>query len=68
MTIEELEDYFNSAQLPAQIELHKSTRITNVRKFIDSHLAVLRQNGERGPFGAFFDRLLQVKTIVGEQR
>ena len=64
MTINELEAYFNAATLPKELWLNKATHIVNVRAMVDSHIEVLKTNEGRPAFGAFYDRLMQVKKVL----
>lgn len=64
MNITDLEEYFKTATLPKELQINRSTRITNVRRMVDNHLEVLKQNGDKPTFSTFYDRLLQVKEII----
>lgn len=64
MTLNELEEYFKTATLPKELWLNKATHITNVRAMVDSHIEVLKVNEGRPAFGAFYDRLRQVKKAI----
>jgi hypothetical protein len=60
----ELKAYFESVELPKTLELNKSELITNVEKFIQSHLQVVLHNSKNKVFKPYLDRLEQVKTII----
>jgi hypothetical protein len=64
MDIQAIEQFFKDRPLPSNIQLDKGTSITNVRKFVDSHLAVLKQY-EHSPMSApFADRLVKVAEML----
>lgn len=60
--LSELEQFFKGAKLPKEIQLEAGTNITDVSKFIDSHLAVLRNNGNKPAYQSFHQRLLTLKA------
>ena len=64
--VEELEQYFNSVQLPNSIRLTYSEEIQDVKAFIASHIFIAREHAgsARGTFSAFYDRLVQLKKII----
>lgn len=67
MTIEELEVYFKSVELPkAPVQLNPSHRITDVELFLSSHLMPLK--GQPLPFNAIarpmYERLIEFKTFL----
>lgn len=65
MTLSELEKYFSEANLPEEpIQLDKHTKITNVRKFVDSHLEVLRGNSGNKTFMPYYNRLMKLKNFI----
>lgn len=64
MTIEELEDYFKSAALPKELQLHRSTKIGNVRKCVDSYIAIAKQYQGRPIAEIFINHLIAIKAAV----
>lgn len=64
MDLTALDAFFKERKLPQSIELDKGTRIMNVRKFVDSHIAVLKQYGHSPMSAPFADRLLKVAEIL----
>ena len=64
MTADELDAYFKSIELPAKISINRSTEIINVRRFIDGHLAVIRNYGDNPSYSLFMARLMEVKGII----
>ncbi|PWV56088.1 hypothetical protein [Chitinophaga sp. S165] len=59
--IQEMEEFFKTADLPETIELSAGSVITNVPAFIFSHLQIIKLRKGVGIFEVFYDRLLQVK-------
>jgi hypothetical protein len=59
-----LQSYFESIELPKTLQLNKSELITNVEKFIKSHLQVVLHNNNNNTYKPYLDRLEQVKTII----
>lgn len=68
MSIEELEQFFSDAQLPAQLKLDQATRIIDVPRFLDGHFSVLRQNAGNSAFAGFQLRLEQAREIIIKQQ
>jgi hypothetical protein len=64
MTINELGDYFKAATLPKELVLHKSTRIMDVRKCVNSYIAIAKQYEGRPTADVFLDHLLQIKAAI----
>lgn len=64
MTLSELEDYFNSATLPHELELNRSTRIVGVKKCVASYIAVARQYEGKPIADVFIDHLMQIKVAL----
>jgi len=62
--IEELELYFNKATLPESIALDSGTTITEVPKFIGSHLAILHNCGDKPVYEVFYNRLIKLKELL----
>lgn len=58
MSIQELEDFFKSRELPAEISTHPAIKIVDVPKFIDTQLIQIRANGLKTPA---YDRLIELK-------
>ena len=62
--IREIEDFFRSNKPPKEVKLGEGITVTDTVKFISSHLAVLRNNGEKPMYEVFYLRLLKLKEIV----
>ena len=63
VTIDELEEYFKSAELPEEIYLSSAEKITDVRKFIEGHLRTLRSNSGQKVYLPYYERLRKVKEL-----
>jgi hypothetical protein len=61
--IEELEQFFNSSNLPSKVKLSFGT-ITDVPKFIKSHLSYIKANKQKLTFRPYLERLVEVKNLI----
>jgi hypothetical protein len=59
--IQEMEEFFKTADLPTTIELGPGSVITDVPAFVYSHLQIIKLRKGVGIFEAFYDRLVIVK-------
>jgi hypothetical protein len=64
MTIDELEAWFRNKELPVSVKLGPGVNIDNVKSFVDSHIQVLRNMGQKQAYQAFYDRLIALKNIL----
>lgn len=64
MTINELEEYFKTAVLPKELVLHRSTNILNMRKCVDSYIAVAKAYEGRPIAETFINHLLGIKAAL----
>jgi uncharacterized protein DUF6371/uncharacterized protein DUF6965/zinc ribbon protein len=65
LEIAELEQYFREITLPTQpIKLNQCTTISDVSRFIESHLTIIRANNGKRDFQPFLDRLIELRNIV----
>jgi hypothetical protein len=64
MTLNELEDYFKAAELPHELQLHRSTRILDVRKCVDSFIRNAKAYEGRPTAEIFIEHLLQIKYAL----
>ncbi len=63
--IEELESFFISLEAPERaIELNKGATITDLKKFVDSHLATVKANNGNRAFLPYLERLEKVKEVI----
>lgn len=60
-----IEQYFKSIEFTDDvIELDQCTTITNIKQFVESHLAILNAKG--GRLRPYYDRLLKLYQIYHE--
>jgi hypothetical protein len=64
MKLEEIETYLNSVPLPEYITIQRGEHITDVRKFVDSHISTLRANSGNRTFLPYYNRLLALVKIL----
>ena len=62
--ISALESFFANAKLPKEVKLYEGSSIHNIQQFINSHLNVLRNNGDKPIFEVFYQRLIHLKNII----
>ena len=63
--IEELEKFFDSTDLPSgPIKLNAWSTIIDVRGFIESHIATLKNYNGNPHFRPHLDRLIEFKTLI----
>jgi hypothetical protein len=60
----ELEQYFKSVTLPAEIRLSQCENIIDVKKFITTSLANCRAGMGLKTFEAAYDRLMKLKELL----
>jgi hypothetical protein len=66
--IQELKDYFNSIEIPTEpVYLHASTKIDDVRFFLNSHFNALEHNPDTKVNAPMIDRLILLKTILEQK-
>ncbi|TDQ08594.1 DUF6965 family protein [Pedobacter metabolipauper] len=66
MTYEELEGAFHGITVPDEAQLDDGVRITNVPKFIKSHLQVIKGAQNARMSTVFEDRLIKLLEIIAE--
>jgi hypothetical protein len=63
--LSELESYFSEIKLPiTAVKLDPSTTVTNVSRFIKSHLSTAKANNGKRSFLPYLHRLQQLKQIL----
>ncbi len=62
----ELESYFKKAKLPVVVHLDAGTMISDTARFVASHLSVLRNNMDKPLYEVFYQRLVQLKEMIGK--
>ena len=61
--IDKLEKYFNSIQLPDEIDLVSGFTVTRVKEFIDANIKIIKRYSEDDN-KPFLDRLKDIKNVV----
>jgi hypothetical protein len=64
MSLPDIEQFFNSVSLPKEVKLSKFETIIDVKKFVRSHLEVLKSNSGNVAYMPFYERLLKLKEIL----
>lgn len=64
-TIEELEEYFNSVEIPQTVKFNRGTTWHNVPQHVKDYITLIKQKG----LGQYttqpsFDRLLELKAFL----
>jgi len=62
--IQELEEFFKTADLPSTVVLSKGCTIIDLPAFIYSHLAIIKLRKGVPLFDVFYDRLVLVKNKI----
>jgi hypothetical protein len=66
-SIVELEHFFNNNPLPSgEVKLSPCETIIDVRKFIDSHMSVIKSKKGIKTYKPYYDRLIKLKNIINE--
>lgn len=60
--INELEEKL--IDLPNQVKLNDHTTLTNVKSFVESHLAVVRNYNGNKTYQPYLDRLVELKKVI----
>ena len=66
--ISELEQFFDEVDLPKGTVINKWTKTTDVRKFIDLHLAVAKAQRGNPTFLPYLNRLQKLKKILTQNK
>ena len=65
MKLNDLETFFNSIEMPTeQIKLNKAETIIDCKKFVDSHLKILKGQKGNKVYLPYYDRLLKLYKIL----
>ena len=64
MTLAELKQFFSSHPLPTQLRVSRAILISDLRKFVESHLHIIEAREGIPAFACFIDRLIEVKEIL----
>lgn len=67
MTLEQLEELFNTSELPHSIQLSPGNYIPNVPTWVEKQLAYARHN-QNIPllFDPVYERLMRMKELIGK--
>jgi|DEB0MinimDraft_4_1074332.scaffolds.fasta_scaffold01710_9 hypothetical protein len=64
MKLDEIEAYLKDAELPEYIQITDAEKVTDVRLFIDNHIAMLRANSGNRTYLPYYNRLLALTKIL----
>jgi len=64
MKLDEIEAYLKDAELPEYIQITDAEKVTDVRLFIDNHIAILRANSGNRTYLPYYNRLLALTKIL----
>ena len=59
--LNELEEFFKKVSRVGAVQLDEGSKVENVSIFVDSHLKVLRHNGDKPMYDVFYQRLLKLR-------
>lgn len=63
--IESAEAFFKTAVLPdGCIVIEEGVKVINLKKFVDSHLTVIRNNMDKAIFKPYYERLIKLAAIL----
>lgn len=63
--LKELERFFNAVPLPTPpVKLNQCTKIIDISKFIESHLAIVKANNGKRVYLPYFERLQELKKYL----
>lgn len=60
----ELEEFFHDRELPETLDFGQHGKVLNVRKFIDSHIATLKNYSGNKRFMQFYNRILKAYELI----
>lgn len=68
-TLTELEEYFKTKELDGlQLELNKWTLILDCKKYVDSHVDVLKIHTGNSFYMRFYKRLVELKEYLEKEK
>jgi hypothetical protein len=62
--IDSLESFFSNVKLTTPINLYSNMEISDVSKFVFSHISILRNYNGNKNFRPYFDRLIKLQSII----
>lgn len=68
MTIDKIEEYFKSVDLPATIQLNEYTFLSDVRKNVDSNISYLRANPGNKRFMPYYNQLVELAMLIESEK
>jgi hypothetical protein len=66
MTLPELKQFFQQAELPETIRLSDGEMIDNVNLFVTSHISVLENNSGKVRYLPYYLRLLKLYELLNQ--
>lgn len=64
--VNRLSHFFERATLPTILELSACAKITDVQKFVQSHLSIIQSQQNKGIYLPYLERLEQVEQLIKE--
>jgi hypothetical protein len=64
MKLQQLETFFKTANIPDKIIIDSGTVITDVKKCIDSHVLILKENAGNRAYIPYYDRLMIIYKAI----
>lgn len=62
--LDELEAFFKDFDFPASVDLAPFERVLDPRKFVDSHITILRARLGEKAYIPYYNRLLKFKSLL----
>lgn len=60
--VESLENFFKKAKLPDQVQLNVCEKITDIPKFIETHLTIIKKQSGKRAYLPYYERLVRLKN------
>ena len=64
MKINDLEKWFDNQELPNTFILNDFTTITDVKKFVNTHINFIKNYPDNKTFKPYYDRLIDFKKAI----
>lgn len=68
MTLDQLEAWFKSYEIPETIQLDKCAKVLNTRKLIDTSISFLRSHSGNKGYLPYYYRLLKLKKQIDNEK
>ena len=63
----ELEEFFAAATLPTiSIQLNKSGKVNNAKKFVETHLMFIKENNGKEKYLGYLNHLQELKSYLSQ--